>query len=471
VARAAWMGAVLVAGRCLDLDADLANLLGLAALLVVVERPSAVGDVAFQLSFAATLGIVLLTPVLVRRAPVLPLRLELALAASLAAQLALAPLLLAHFQRLAPAALLLNLAAVPLSSAVLLAGTVVASCPPAWATAQRFAGDMAWLAAHALLRSADPVRLVPALDVRLPPPPVWAVTLFVCGLIGLAAGRWTRAAVALTAVGSLALVLGRRPPAPDGALHLAVLDVGQGDCLVIRTPAGHIWLVDAGGSSDGRFDVGEAVVAPYLWRLGVRSIAGIVVTHAHPDHAGGVPFVLRTFDVGEVWEGPRPRRDGGYERLDAALRAAAVGRRAVRRGVHADWDGVDVDVLGPAGGPPPWRTRNDDSVVLSLRLGAVRMLLTGDIESRAEEGLAAGPVAVLKVPHHGSRSSSTAPFLARTAPAVAVISVGRRSRFGHPHPEVVQRYLGRGCRLFRTDRDGTVTLSTDGRSLAISSWH
>lgn len=471
VARAAWMGAVLVAGRCLDLDADLANLLGLAALLVLVDRPSAVTDVAFQLSFAATLGILLLTPILVRRAPVLPLRLELALAASFAAQLTLAPLLLAHFNRLAPAALLLNLAAVPLSSAVLLTGTVAASCPPAWTAAQRFAGDLAWMAAHALLRSADPVRQMPALDVRLPAPPPWAVVLFVAGLVGLATGKWTKAATGLAAVGFLALLVGRRPPAPDGRLHLTVLDVGQGDCLVVRTPAGRIWLVDAGGSFDGRFDVGEAVVAPYLWSIGVRHIAGILVTHAHPDHAGGVPFLLRSFDVGEVWEGPRPRRDGGYERLDGALRTAVVNRRSVSRGVRADWDGVAVEVLGPAGGPPPWRTRNDDSVVVALRLGTVRMLLTGDIESGAEEALSPGPVAVLKVPHHGSRSSSTGAFLARAAPAVAVVSVGRRSRFGHPHPEVVRRYQDRGCRLFRTDRDGTVTVSTDGAVLGVSAWH
>jgi competence protein ComEC len=471
VARAAWMGAVLVAGRCLDLDADLANLLGLAALLVLVDRPSAVTDVAFQLSFAATLGILLLTPTLVRCAPALPLRMELALAASLAAQLALAPLLLAHFHRLAPAALLLNLAAVPLSSAVLLTGTLAASCPPAWTAAQRFAGDLAWTAAHALLRSADPVRLVPALDVRLPAPPMWAVVLFIAGLAAVAAGKWTKAAAGLAAVGFFALLFGRRPPAPDGGLHLAVLDVGQGDCLVVRTPAGRVWLVDAGGSFDGRFDVGEAVVAPYLWSLGVRSIAGLVVTHAHPDHAGGVAFLLRSFDVGEVWEGPRPRRDSGYERLDAALSAAAVNRRTVGRGVRADWDGVEVEVLGPPGGPAPWRTRNDDSVVLALRLGTIRMLLTGDIESGAEAALSPDPVAVLKVPHHGSRSSSTPAFLARVAPAVAVVSVGRRSRFGHPHPDVVLRYLDRGCRLFRTDRDGTVTVSTDGTALGISTWH
>jgi competence protein ComEC len=471
VARAAWMAGVLVAGRCLDLDGDLANLLGLAALLLVADRPSAVSDVGFQLSFAATLGLLLLTPPLVRGLRPWPLRIELALAGSLAAQLALAPLLLAHFNRLAPAALLLNLAAVPLSAAVLLIGVAAAACPPGWPLLPALAGNLAWIAAHALLRSVEPVRWLPALDVRLPGPPPWAIAVFVAGLVVLAAGRSLRRGAALTAIGLLALVYGRRPPAADGRLHLAVLDVGQGDAMVVRTPQGRIWIVDAGGAFDARFDVGEAVVAPYLWSLGVRRIEGMVLTHAHPDHAGGLSFLLRAFAVGEFWDGPRPRSDRAYSPLDEALAAAGTTARAVGAGMSADWDGVAVDVLGPPAGPRPWRTRNDDSVVLRLSYGSIRMLLTGDIESAAEARLLPGPAAVLKVPHHGSRSSSTMTLLGQVRPGLAVVSVGRNSRFGHPHPEVLRRYREGRIQLLRTDHQGTVTLSTDGAGLAVRTWH
>jgi competence protein ComEC len=167
-----------------------------------------------------------------------------------------------------------------------------------------------------------------------------------------------------------------------------------------------------------------------------------------------------------VWEGVAPSRDRGYRALDEALRAAAVARRSVTRGLGLQWDGVDVRVLGPRPrGRPPWTTRNDDSVVLELGFGSVRFLLTGDIEEGAESRMAPGHAAVLKVPHHGSKSSSSPGFVAAVMPRTAIVSAGYRNRFGHPHPAVVDRLHAAGVRLYRTDRDGAVTVSTDGSRL------
>jgi competence protein ComEC len=227
-----------------------------------------------------------------------------------------------------------------------------------------------------------------------------------------------------------------------------------------------VWLVDAGGGFDSRFDLGEAVVGPYLWSEGLRAAEGLVVTHAHPDHVGGLPFLLRSFAVGEVWEGVAPRHDRGYHGMNEALKGARAARRTVSRGVATLWDGVTMRVVWPRpSGPPPWSTRNDDSVVVDMALGAVHFLLAGDIEEGAEEQLGSVPAEVLKVPHHGSRSSSSAGFIAAVAPRVAVVSAGYRNRFGHPHPTVVDRFRAEGIRLYRTDRDGAVTVSTDGRSI------
>src|SRR6185503_13905921 len=274
-------------------------------------------------------------------------------------------------------------------------------------------GDVAWICAHALLRSGEVVRLASGLDVRHPTPPAWAIALFVGGLLLLRAPASFRAGAVATSAGLAALLFAARPAPGDGRLSVAALDVGQGDCLAVRSPRGRLWMVDAGGAYDARFDIGEAVVGPYLWSEGWRRIETLVLTHAHPDHVGGVPFLLRAFDPRGAWEGPAPVHDRGYADLDAALRADGVERRTVRGGVRDDWDGVAVEVVGPRpSGRRPWTTRNDDSVVLSLRWGRVTFLLTGDIEAAGEDALGTVPAQVLKVPHHGSRSSSTPRFLA-----------------------------------------------------------
>jgi competence protein ComEC len=465
VVRAVLMAAAILAGRALEVDADVANQLGLAALVLLAVRPAWVTDVGFQLSFGATLGLIAFVSPLTQGLPQLPLRLELGLAASVAAQACLAPLLAFWFHRVAPGALVMNLAAVPLSGAVLLAGIGVLTASLLGAAAGELAGMLAWIAAHALRLSGDLGPLERWLDLRVPSPSAAALALHLCGLVWLARGRRTRALVALL-LGHVLLVAGPLHVPVDGRLHLTVLDVGQGDALLLRSPNGRALVVDAGGTHGRRFDPGERLVGPQLWDRGVHTIDAILVTHAQLDHVAGVPFLLKAFGVREVWEGPAPLGDRVWRQLDAAVAASGAVRRSVVAGATMEWDGVRLSVLGPRPpSRPPLQGRNEDSVVLYVGFGAVDFLLTGDLEGEGLSGIDFPRVAVLKVPHHGSRSTSPLAFVEATAPRIALVSVGARNPFGHPHPEVLERYRRAGALVLRTDRDGALEVATDGQRL------
>jgi competence protein ComEC len=469
VVRAALMAAVVVGGKAMDLDADLPNLLGLAGLVLLAHRPSSAYDVGFQLSFAATLGLLLLTAPLLSLLPRLPLHLHTAIAGSLAAQAALVPLIAAQFHRLTPAAPLLNLLAVPLSSAVLLAGLAVLALAPLPFLAE-LAGQVAWAAAHALLGSCEPASWLPGLDPRVAAPTTLSLLAYAAGAASLLRTPRRPRTFAFLGLGLL-LIAAPRSATGDGRLQLTVLDVGQGDALVLRSPSGRVLVVDAGGSYDGRFDVGEAVVGPYLWSQGITALDGIVATHAHPDHVGGIPALLRGFVVGRVFEGPAPRSDPTYRAFEGALTAAGASRRALVRGMSFRYDGLDVHVRGPVPrGTRPYRARNDDSLVLELALGDVRLLLAGDVEAAGESALQLVATPVVKVPHHGSRSSSSPAFVHALSPRLALVSAGFRNRFGHPHPLVVARYQEAGARVLRTSEEGAITVSTDGRRVWVLSY-
>jgi competence protein ComEC len=464
VTRAALMAVCLALGKAIDLDADLANLLGFAAFALLLHAPSSVGDPSFQLSFAATLGILVLAGPIAALLPSRPRQLSLVIAVSMAAQAALLPALAAQFHRLAPAAVLMNLAAGPLSAAVLVSGfglllvhTLVPPLVP-------FVAEAAWASAHGLLRSGDAARVLPWLDVRVPTPSLLESSLYLLGLALFVRGRRAAGAGALLASLASLCVCG---VAGDGRLWLSVLDVGHGDALVLRSPSGRLLLLD-GGPATRSFDVGEAVVGPFLWSLGARRAGGVLISHADGDHVGGVPFLVRNFAVRDVFEGVAPLRDARYERLAHAL-VPSTRRVSLRAGAAWEWDGVEVQVLAPRGGAPPKLVRNDHSLVLKLRYRAVSMLLMGDCERAAEALLEPGRADVLKVGHHGSATSTGEPLLRKSRPRLALVSVGRNDAFGHPSPEVLARLAAASVRTLRTDREGSMSVITDGSRIWVAS--
>lgn len=496
--RRAVMGAELFLALSLaGLVPRATDLVVLVAAIVTAVDPLVVIDVGAWLSFGATLGIVVAASRVARvlsgedqsapartwaRAVLATTRKAAAglFGATLAAEIALLPVSAGVFSRVGVAGLGLNFVAIPAMSIVEIGGFVMcatASWLP-WIASQ--AAVVVDVAARALVRSTMVLDVAPWLSWRVPPTSVaWAMAYYAAWGTALwtrAPRRWrlagavSGAALAIV-IASAPLPAGGRPSA--GWLRLTMLDVGQGDALALQWPTGQTLLVDAGGV--GGFNVGGRVVTPALWALGVRRLDWLAFTHPDGDHIGGALAVAADLRPREIWEGiPVPRN---RDRADLARAAAAAGWpwRQLREGDRLEIAGVTIDTLHPPA--PEWerqKARNEDSLVLRVRLGGVELLLTGDVgaefEGRFVRDASPAPLRILKVGHHGSRSSSSARFLDAYRPHVALVSVGRGNLFGHPAPDVLARYARLGTRVFRTDVDGAITVETDGRCVRVRTW-
>ncbi len=478
--RSAVMATAFLTGHGLWRRSDALNSLALAAISLVIMDPAAVADLSTQLSFVAVASLLVLAPA-VREALPIPrpdpsrrfYRLQKlaesalsTLCASVAVTLASAPLLAEHFHRISLAGLVSNVVCLPLSALLtVLAATGAAafSLSPALATPLLYGG--AW-ASELLARAAGAFAALPLSSVDLPSFGSPAAVGFWLGLaaFALARGRWR--ALAVAAPLSVAFAFGLPRVLPTAGLEVTFLAVGHGDAVVLSSRGEHA-LVDAGGVPDG-LDTGRRYVLPYLREKGISHLKLAVLSHPHPDHGLGLVSTLQQVPTERLWlaagtdEGP----------LTADVVRASGGARveAVEHGHAMRLGDAYLEVLGPPVDRAALYSVNDHSVVLRVRHGEVTFLLTGDIEEAAEEALDVGPVTVVKAPHHGSRTSSTPRFVERTRPRYVVFCVGRRNRFGFPHPEVVERYEAVGAECFRTDLDGAVRFLSDGRDVRVETF-
>ncbi len=411
------------------------------------------------------------------------------LAATICAEVALAPVSATLFGRVSFAGLFLNFIAIPLMTVIQIGGLIVALVP-AWADPiSHGAAVVVSAAAGLLLRSAAVVDFAPWLAHDVAPPVWWLTVAYYASTLALLSRRAVPVAGPGYVVCATLLIAGPRivardaVPAASVPVRVVVLDVGQGDATAVGLPGGRALLVDAGGvaplttgpdafdASPG-FDVGERVVARVLGALGVRRLDGLVVTHGDPDHLLGARGVLRHLAAGAIWEGVPVPPHPGLRSLIALARSQAITWRTVRAGDTERVGDVEVRVLHPPA--PDWerqRVRNDDSIVLEIRLGMVSIVLPGDIGKEGERAilprLEPGRLVVLKAPHHGSATSSTEELLERLRPRAVIFSCGRNNRFGHPHPAVVERYRALGAAIFSTAEDGAVFVETDGERVEI----
>ena len=433
--RTFWMVTIVALALWSGRIASPARTLALALGVVLLFDPWAVLAPGFWLSFGAVALIFT-----VSNAGESKWRQWLRIQAAIT--IGLAPAALFLFSQFSVVGPLANALAIPVVSAVITPLALLAALVP-WDPLLALA---AWLTEW-LLQFLEWCAALPAAVWQQHVPPLWAMLLALLGVAWLLAPRglpWRPMGLALM-LPAVALPA----PAPSaGEAWITTLDVGQGLAVVVRT-ANRTLLYDAGPAFGADADSGERIIAPYLRATGVERLDAMVVSHNDNDHAGGAASVIENFEVDALLSA-LPEGHPLLGNVASARRCAA--------GESWEWDGVRFALLHPVAATRA-RKSNDFSCVLKVTAAGRSMLLTGDIEKPAEAELlerdrAALAADVLLVPHHGSRTSSTAAFLAAVGASSAVIPVGYRNRFGHPHPDVLER-LQRA--VHRTDRDGAIT--------------
>ena len=438
-----------------------------------------------------------------------------AIVVSASVQLTLLPLLIIYFHRLSLASIVLNIG-VSLIMAMLGMVAVVALIFGQISAALAaplisIANGLNWLMVH----SVDPLARAGVASLRLPeysgrPATIYVLYYLPLAILAVLLARWNplgqaklpskrrnglrlpefavlAQAIALAVVVLHPLSAGR----PDGRLRVDFLDVGQGDSALVTMPDGTTLLVDGGGrpnflhktgqDTEGETferdtrSIGEAVVSEYLWWRGLDHVDYILATHADADHIDGLNDIARNFRVWAALVGRTPRADPEYEKFLETATAQGIPIRVIGTRDVLRFGQVTATVLGPL--PTVNRdapSRNNDSVVLRFQYGERTILLTGDIERAAEAAMLSRQeelrADVVKVAHHGSKTSSTDAFVVATNPRFAIISVGQTSVFGHPHKEVVERWQTGGAEVLTTGKSGTITVTTNGQDLQLGTF-
>jgi competence protein ComEC len=481
-------------------ERNLLHTLALAAFLILLFSPPSLFDVSFQLSFLAVLSILYLMPRLFRRQneeEILSPRetswkqrlwayLKISLVVTAVAILGTAPFVALHFNRISLIGFLTNLFFVPWVGFVIVPLSLVASL------LSFFIYPLAVLLIQVndfitmiLLKAVALSASFPYASFFVSTPTAFEVILFYLLLLMAVHLRKGKTVKYLFLGCCIALVLNfafwNTKEWFQKKLVITFIDVGQGDSILIEFPKGKRMLIDGGGLREDRFDIGKNVIAPFLWNKKIRKIDLLVLTHPDPDHLKGLNFIASHFSIGHFWDNGFRGDSESYIRLQGILLKKKIKRSSLNDQTPSQMiHGAQLSILNPPVMKESQRISqnpsllNNQSLVVKIQFKQIAILLAGDIEQEGEYRMMRKGFPIkadlLKIPHHGSASSSTQAFLESVKPSYAILSVSEQNLGRLPHPEVLRRYERLGTRIFRTDKHGAVTVVTDGERIEVDTF-
>lgn len=483
VLRSLVMGLIALVAICFEREKDGGHALFLSALGMMIHQPALVYDLSFQLSFASTAGLVFLNSktkeLLVTQLPVWLATLS---AVTISAQLGVLPFIAWYFNSLSLSSLLANVLIVPVIEGIVILGLSGAMAGIMIPAVGKIIMVICSLLIGIVLQCNQWLAAVPYAKIYIPAVGMiggvvyyiflaWMYGYKPQNMLSLTelVKKWPRCSGGFLILLVSGIMIYQVYPRP---VRIHFIDVGQGDATLIVTPHGRGILVDTGGvvGDINSFDIGQRVVAPYLMHYGVLSLDYLFLTHGHADHAGGAAGIARIIPVRR---GMLPQEEAS-QAVSNFLRAAPKSNMiSVNERQIIELDGVVIRVIY-APSSTSTRLNNEVSTVLQVRYGQHSFLLTGDLEAKGEEAILASgkdiSSTVLKVGHHGAKTSSSLGFLQQVAPKYAVISVGANNRFGHPHIDTIERLQGQPSKIYRTDQQGAIIFTTDGQRLSVETF-
>ena len=497
--RATIMIMTFLIAIVIDRQRDMYNTLALAALIILVISPSAIFDVSFQLSFASVLAILYLVPRLLdffswipslafepypHLTEVVSKYIGLLVLVSIAATLGTAPIAAYYFHRVAPLGFISNIAVVPIVGFIVIPlGLLVAILVFIFPSVAALLIDIESAIIGFVVSIVNFFSLIPFSSFLVSTPSLIEISLFYLFIVFLFNTKRYNAPRYISVI-FLVFILANclywnYTKNFSSDLRVTFLSVGQGDCAVIELPEGKRMIIDGGGFYNDSYDTGKNIVAPFLYKEKIKRIDYLVLSHPHPDHLGGLRFIAKNFKVKEVWTNGQSADFKSYDELmgiidDEGIKEVVMNIETASQEIN----GVRVDIYHPqvalfdGRGSRLNSSMNNNSLVVKLTYKDISFLFTGDIEQEAERRLATIgsqlKSTVIKVPHHGSTTSSTKDFLSAVRPSYAVFSVGYKNRFGFPKKAVIKRYEDLDCKTYRTDTQGAITMITDGEVIQVT---